>query len=658
MLAVTIPMLSDIVIMFAVSVIAIFIFNKIKLPPILGFLLAGILVGPYGLKLIKAVDEVEILAEIGVIFILFSIGLEFSISKLMKMKRNILQGGSMQVLLTIIVVTAASAFFFDLNKSIFLGFLAALSSTAIVLKLHQSAGTLESPPGNISLSILIFQDIAILPMILLLPLLSGSTGSIGAAAGIFFAKIGGIAVFMFVAIKFVMPKLIFMVAKTRIKELFSISVLAICLFVVWLAAEFEISLALGAFLAGLILSETEFNHDAMEFLEPFKDIFSSFFFVSVGMLLNLAFVVDNYVMIVIVSLALLILKFVIVFITSLGLGYSGRASFITGMVLAQVGEFSFVLAKSGFSFDLIDASMYQTFIASAVITITATPFMFKGAEKLAAKLNPILSKFKVKNDQISLNHAKTLENHLVIIGYGVNGRNLANAAKQSGIEYIIIEMNPVTVREETAKGVPMIYGDASQQPILQHAGIEKAKFCVIVISDPAATREITRSVRKINPAIHLLIRTRFIQETEELMKLGADEVIPEEFETSIEIFNRILAYYLIPKNQIEEITNAVRQNSYQVFRVKNQGLNLKQIELSLPNHEVISYKVIEPSTLISKKIGELQIRQEYSINLIAIKKESGELITNLTPEIIIENNDILVLFGSQQDLSNFQEKMK
>lgn len=655
MFAVAIPLLDDIVIMFSVSVLTIYIFNKIKLPPILGFLLAGILVGPYAFKLIDGLDEVEILAEIGVIFILFSIGLEFSITKLLKMKRNILQGGSMQVFLTIIITMLISSFFFPFNTSLFLGFLAALSSTAIILKLHQSAGTLNSPPGNVSLSILIYQDIIILPMILILPLLSGASGSLSSAIIMFIAKILGIAIFMFVAIKLIMPKLIFYVAKTRIKELFSISVLAICLLMVWIAAQFDISLALGAFLAGLILSETEFNHDALEFIEPFKDIFASFFFISIGMLLNLNYVFENLSIILIISFGLIILKFLIVFFTTLSLGFSGRTSFITGMVLAQVGEFSFVLAKSGFSFNLIDNTLYQTFIASAVITITATPFLFKSAEKFASKFNTQLSKFK-KTDKInSEQNIKELQNHLVIIGYGINGKNLTIAAEKANLEYIIVEMNPITVKEEIAKGTPMIYGDATQRAILDHVYIQKAKVCVVAISDPSATREITKTVKSINPAIHLLIRTRFVEEISDLQKLGADEVIPEEFETSIEIFNRILSYYLIPKNKISEITNFIRNDSYQMFREASSS-KINNLNLLIPDHEVITCQVAENSKFHKMKILDLDIRNKYEVSLIAIKKKSEILVSNPNPQTVIEVGDVIVLFGKQTNLNKLEDE--
>ena len=465
--AVTIPLLNEIVIIFSVSVITIYVFNKIKLPPILGFLLAGIIVGPYGLGLVQASDQVEILAEIGVIFILFSIGLEFSVTKLLRMRRNILQGGMMQVLLTIAAIGAVAMFFFPFNTALFLGFLAALSSTAIILKLHQSAGTLESPPGNVSLSILIFQDIAILPMILLVPLIAGTGGELSDSILSFFAKIIGIGLFMVISIKFVMPKLVFLVAKTRIKELFAISVLAVCLLAVWLSAQFGISLALGAFLAGLILSETEFNHDALELIEPFKDIFASFFFVSIGMLLNLQFVSENMAQIFGISFLLIIVKFLIVFVTGISLGYSGRSSFITGMVLAQVGEFSFVLAKSGYAYELIGETLYQTFIASAVITITATPFMFKASSKLASKFRKGLDRLKLNDQFDEQDTGRELKDHLVIIGYGANGKNLAKAAFHAGLEYVIIEMNPVTVKTEKAAGINIIYGDATQSSILK-----------------------------------------------------------------------------------------------------------------------------------------------------------------------------------------------
>lgn len=656
--AVDIPILEDIVIIFSLSVFVIYVFNKLKIPPIVGFLLTGVLVGPHALGLIDSGKEVEILAEIGVILILFSIGLEFSLSKLLKIKKNILVGGSAQVLITILIgFVLALQLGVYLNQAIFVGFLAALSSTAIILNLHQSNSSLESPHGRITLSILIYQDIIILPMFLLVPILSGKSGDLTTSVIFLFAKIIGILLVLWLGIKYVMPFIMYQIAKTRIKELFIISILVICLGIVYLAGLTGISLALGAFIAGLIISETEYSDEALGFVEPFRDVFSSFFFVSIGMLLNINFFIENIGFISVLVLSIVLIKFATGTLATLFLSYPLRIAIISGMILAQIGEFSFVLAVVGVKEGLLTQSNYQLFLAVAVITMIATPFIFRGTKFI----NILFSKSKwlksLDKPDFEITENQNLENHIVIVGYGLNGRNLSKAAEFAGLSFIALEMNPVTVREERKKGIPIFYGDATNEAVLHNACVENAKVAVIAISDPTAVRAIAYNIKRLNPKIHLIVRTRYLNEVNPLFKNGADEVVPEEFETSVEIFTRVLNKYLIPKADIEKFTIEMRSGCYHMLRSNSSDKYMHDLQSMIPDYEITTLKVSNTSKAKGKSLLELKLRERHQITMLGIKR-GEEIIVNPAGDTNLKGDDLIILFGKPEHLLSVNQIFK
>ena len=563
-----IPLLNDTVIIFGLAIVVLLICHKLRIPEVVGFLLTGIFVGPYGFGLVKAIHEVELLAEIGIVLLLFTIGIEFSLKRLMQIKKAVLMGGSLQVALTFLAtVLAATWFDLALNQSIFIGFLVALSSTAIVLKLIQKRAEVDSPHGRTTLGVLIFQDIIIVPMILITPMLAGVTGDSGATVLVLLAKAFGIILLVIVSTKWLVPWVLFQVAKTRSQEIFLLSLVVICLGVAWLTSEAGLSLALGAFLAGLIISESEYSHQALGNIIPFRDIFTSFFFVSIGMLLDVGFLFQNPIIIVLLTLSVLALKFTLTSISIMLLGLPFRASILVGLALSQVGEFSFILSRSGVEHGLLSGDIYQMFLAVSILSMAATPFIIGMAPRIAdAMLRlPLPQKLKLGFSPVPEAKVNTMKDHLIIIGFGVNGRNVARAAHLSKIPYAIIELNPETVRSEQAKGEPIFFGDSTQEAVLQHANINSARVVVSAINDPASTRRIAEIVRRLNPKVHLIVRSRYLLEMKPLYELGANEVIPEEFETSVEIFTRVLAKYLIPKTEIEALVCEIRSDGYEMF---------------------------------------------------------------------------------------------
>ncbi|MCO5252018.1 MAG: cation:proton antiporter [Candidatus Kapabacteria bacterium] len=649
----------DLLIVFTLSIAVVYIFNRIKIPPIVGFLLTGLLIGPNGFHLIGMEEEVDIFAEIGVILILFSIGIDFSLSKLLNLKRIILLGGSLQVFSTIAVIALISyGIGFEVNVAIFLGFLVALSSTAIILKLLISNGALDTPQGKISLGILIFQDIIILPMFLVTPLLAGMSENIVLSVVLLIAKIVGILAFLYISIQFVMPKLIFAVAKTRIKELFFFIIILIALVVVWLSSVLGISLALGAFLAGLIISESDYSHEALSFVEPMRDVFGSIFFISIGMLFDVSLVFENWEFVLLATLIVLIVKFFSLSLAVLVLGYPVRIIMLVGLMLAQIGEFSFVLSKIGLDSGIISFDIYSKVIAVAVISMLFTPLYFEFAPKIASAIGKLKIFEKYNNRaQTEGEQPKKLSNHMIIVGFGLNGRNLTKAASIAGLEYIVLEMNPITVKNEKENGEPIHYGDASNEAILEFASVKKAKILVIAISDPTSTRAIIAQAKNINPDLYIIARTRFVQEVQALYTLGADEVIPEEFETSIEIFTRVLTRYLIPRQEIERLVNDIRSDGYDMLRSISRRASYTDIAEHIPHFDVCSIRITDKHHFIGKSLNELKIRNRYELTVLAVKRGS-EYIANPQADEVIAKDDILITWGERKQISEFNTDME
>jgi len=660
--AVKLPMLSDIVVIFGLALLVILLFMKLKIPTIIGFLFTGALAGPYGFSLVTASTAVEVLSEIGVILLLFVIGMEFSLKNLMSIKKAVLIGGSLQVALTILVSTIVSHFMgFDWNVAVFIGFLFALSSTAIVLKLLQEQGKVGTIPGRMTLAILIFQDVIIVPLMLFTPMLAGQSDNI--LLSLVFMALKGVMVIILTVItaKYLVPHLLFRVAKTRSEELFLLSIIVICFTVAYLTSLLGLSLGLGAFLAGLIISESDYSHHATGKILPFREVFLSFFFVSVGMLFDVGFMLENILIISGLTFLTILVKFIIATFSVKMLGQDLKTSMMVGLSIFQIGEFSLLLAKEGVKFELLTGETYQFFLAISIFSMALTPLILKNRERICKKLiNTSVAK-KINKPVPELqneNHLNQEEliDHLVIIGYGLNGRNLTRAAKRAKIPYCIIEMNPETVKEELQKGEPIIYGDASIETVIEHVNIEKARVAVIAISDPDATKRIITNIRNHSSQPYVLVRTRYVNEIGINMELGADDVIPEEFETSIEIFTRVLNKYLVPRNEIEKFTTEVRSHSYEMFRSLEEA-PLGQMELDLPQINFVSFAVERDSGIfINKPLKEANLRETTGINLVAIKR-GNQTITEITGDDKIKLGDIIYVVGKPKALEKFGELM-
>lgn len=652
-----IPLFQDILILLGFSVVIVFVLQRLKLPSIIGFLLTGVIIGPYGLSLIKAVEEVEILSEIGVILLLFVIGMELSIKQLASIRKTVFVGGFLQV--GLIVGVAALVYNFlgnSWSESVFVGFLFSLSSTAIVLKTLQDRQEISESHARNALAILIFQDIIVVPMMLITPMMAGEGGDLGMSILMLILKSALVVVITYISARYIVPKLMHAVAKTNSKELFLLVTITLCFAIAFLTSELGLSLALGAFIAGLIVSESEYSHQATSIILPFRELFTSFFFVSIGMLLDLNFFINNVLIILLIVLIVLVVKSLITTIAVIILKYPTKTAILTGLALFQVGEFAFVLSKIGISYNLLTPETNQYFLSVSIVSMILTPFIIIFSGTIADKVLGVKRKLGIKRDIDSStfeDHVDNdLENHLVIIGYGINGSNLAKAATFSSIPFIVIDMNAEIVKREKAKGLPIIFGDATEDHILETVHLNRARAAVIAISGNHATQTILKNIRSISDSLYLVVRTRYVAETSELLALGADDVIPEEFETSIQIFEHILHNFLVPEGDIHNFVDKVRSDNYQLF--KSDLKRPKTYRTSeVADFNITSLRMRSDSNkFIGRPLKELDLRAIYGINILAIKRKDN-LLESIKPDEVIKQGDIIYIQGDQSRVEEF-----
>jgi len=556
-------LIGKIIVLLSLSIILIYFGLRLKMPAIVGFLATGILVGPSGLGLIRDSSQVEALSELGVVLLLFTIGLEFSIQSLIKIKKTVLVGGSLQMLFCLILTFPLSMLIgYSWNTSILFGLLFSLSSTAIVLKLFQERGEMDSAHGRGAFAVLIFQDLAVVPLVLILPLLAGNPS--GDPIYIVLLKVAVILILLVLMANWIVPWLMKKVAATRSNELFMFTVALVCLGTAFLTAEAGLSLALGAFMAGLVIAGSPYAYQAISSVMPMRDIFTSLFFVSIGMRMDVNYLLIHPVLTIGLALAVMLINLLTTTVAMRVLGLSSRVAVMIGFSLCQVGEFAFVLATS--AGELLTPDDMAMFLNMAVLTMAMTPLSLALGRVISLKLTGLES---AKLPPVSTE----LNGHSIVVGFGVAGQAVARASRIMGRPYVIIDMNPGSVTVHKAEGEPIIYGDAVNETILEHVGVTRAKMLVISIPDPMATRRIIAQARSLNPKLYILARTRFLLTKTVLTNLGANEVLAEEFETALAVFNSVLTYFNYPADRIK----------HQLSQARNSG----PIQFSTPEEELI-----------------------------------------------------------------------
>ncbi len=646
--------LAETLIILGASVLVLLVSNRLRLPPVVGLLLTGVLIGPSGLRWIPEAEAVEIFAEIGVVFLLFSIGLEFSLERLREIQRAFFLGGSLQAGGTILLVVGIGLSLFGLtwNEALFFGFVIALSSTAVVLKLYNERREMESPQGKVVIGVLLFQDFLIVPMIILTPVLAGAVEASPAAIALRFGA-GVLAVgLVFVVARYLMPKVLYYMVRTRIREVFVLGALFVCLGMAFFTESLGFSLALGGFLAGIIISESHYSHQVVADMTPFRDLFTSVFFISIGMLFDIKFTLGHLPLVLGLTLLIFVLKALTGAVATLALRFPPRVMTVVALGLAQIGEFSFVLLNVGRGHGFVEQTAYQALIAVAVLTMLATPALVAAAPGIGLRLPRGWSRGAPEPDFMHASgDGKELKKHVVVVGYGHNGRTLAKVLEEAHIRYVVIELNGDVAEKEIAQGKPMIFGDSTRREILEHAAIEHAQAVVFAISDMAAVRGSIVLARQLNPSVYILVRTRQVTQIEELRQCGADEVIAEEFESAIEIFTRVLQCLHVPRNVIRAQTRVLRGEGYRMLRSPSmRGEVTSELLEALEAGTTDLFRLDKNCFAVGKTLRDLDLRRLTGATIIAIVRDDTPPMPSPAPDVALQSGDTLVLVGSHAQI--------
>ncbi|OYT74988.1 MAG: potassium transporter KefB [Armatimonadetes bacterium JP3_11] len=561
----------SILLVIGVSIVIVALFQRLRLPSVAGFILTGALIGPYGLGWAGEAEAIKLLAELGVALLLFSLGVEFSIDKLIQLRHYVLRAGIAQVgLTTLFSALGAGLLGFNFAQSIALGMIISLSSTAVGVKILKQREELDSTHGRFAVGVLLFQDIMAPIFMAVLPFLTQlqERGAAAVATKLVFTVIGGVGVYL--AARVIVPTLLRWITSTESREIPVLGSLFIALLMSYITQSLGLSSALGAFVAGVIISETPYSHQITANITPFRDSFLAVFFISVGMLVDLPYLKQTWVQTVLWTVGLMAFKCLLVLGVALVIRRPLRVGLLAGLVLANIGEFSFVLMEQSQANQLLPTDLLNGLIAGTSLSILLTPLLLAATYQLLARATKRahwLAQMRGKHET----HPQ-LRDHIIIVGFGLNGRNLASILRELDEPFVVVEMNGALVREAQKQGIPVVYGDAAHPEIMQAAGIERARAVVIAVSDPISARYTVRTIRELNPDVYVIVRTRYMSEIEPLYAAGATDVVPEEFETFIEIAGRVMRLLGVDNEQRLRLMNQCRARHYQMLQDTKEGM--------------------------------------------------------------------------------------
>jgi CPA2 family monovalent cation:H+ antiporter-2 len=646
--------LANLLVIFTASIAVVFVFHQFRLPSIAGFLVAGAIIGPYGLNLISDIGTVQALAEIGIVLLLFTIGIEFSLVHLVSMRRLMFLAAPIQVG-GVLVIAWLGAMLLGLSwqQGVFWGFLFSLSSTAIVLKALAERGDSDSIHGRATIGILVFQDLAVVPMMLLTPILGGQSDGNWQAILLTLGESILVVALVIAGAWYLVPKVLGHIVRSRSRELFLLTIIVSCLGIAWLSSLGGLSLALGAFIAGLVISESEYSHQAMAEVLPFRDSFNSLFFVSIGVLMDWRVLLAHPLPVIGLLVAVLLVKFAAGAGAVLLAEVPVRSAIMVGVALAQVGEFSFLLAQQGQEAGFLRGDPYQIFLAVSVLSMIVTPFLMQWSPHLARRAEAWQRLRHWLPGRTTTHVLQTegkqirIKDHVIIVGYGLNGRNLARVLGETEIPYLALDLDGDIVSREAKHGVPVYYGDGTNPNVLRHMKIEDARVLVVAISDPFITRRAVQVAKGLNSKLHVVVRTRYLRELEELHQLGADDVVPEEFETSIEIFALVLRTYQLPQAYVAEKAKQVRREGYALLRRSESPKLAHHLRGgTVADAAVETCRIDDDSPALGKTLDEIDLLPRTGASVIAWTR-AGVTQANPSEKTRLLSGDIVVLIGTR-----------
>lgn len=636
-------LLRDLAILLAASFPILFLARRLGFPEVFAFLLTGIVIGPHGLRLLHEVEQIESIAEIGVAMILFFIGLHFPIDRLKSLGRATLVGGSLQMGFTLGVVIALGALVaIEPRQAAFYGFLVTFGSTAVMLPLITARGEMGSSYANRFLGASLFQDFAVIPMLLIIPALAVTDGGDPFPKMIKSLVVAGVVVVGFVLVaRMFATKLLARIYRLGSNESLTAGAVVIVIGTIALAKHFGISPALGAFAAGIVIGETEHIHEVSRVLRPFHDLLASLFFASIGMLFNPRFVVAEPLAVAAAVGLVLLVKPLAAFPAFRASGAAPRASLRAAIAITPIGEFSFLLAQEGKRAGLLDAHGEQLFLSVALLTLATSPWILSGGIRLGSRLGG--GQDPAPPEQMS--------GHVVVVGYGLNGRNVTRALRAMSIKQIVLEANPDRYEQAKEGATRAMLADAADAEVLKAAGVERCIALVVAIASPEESRVIVRQARALNATTKIIVRTRLVSEVDSLRKLGADEVIPEEFETSIEIVMRLLRTFHVPGNVLATQLRALRDEGYRMLRDPNaKAIEADRLTAIVGAGTFDTFLVLPESHANGKKVSELDLARHYGVRVPLLIRDGMPKVP--TPEDPLGAGDVLVLVGPHEHLTN------
>jgi len=673
-----IPVLRELILLAGASLAVVLLFRRLRLPATVGFIVTGILIGPGGFGLVRDPEMVRTLAEFGVVVLLFTVGLEFSFADLRRLGRRALAGGALQVLLTTLVVAGALVLAGrPPARALFLGMLVSLSSTALVFKLLTDRIELQAPHGRLATGVLLFQDLIAVPFLLLVPVLGywarGEPLTLDALTaglpGALTVVIAATAVLLLA--RRAVPWLLGHASRSGSREAFLFSVLLVVLGSASLASRAGGSLAIGAFLAGLMLASSELRDLIGGDLLPLRDVLASVFFVAVGMSFDPSGVIARPGLVLLSTAGLVLVKVTVATLALRAGGAPTRVSFAAALALAQVGEFSFVLAQAGRPQGLLGADASQAFFAGAVFSLLLTPFVVPLAPRWALALDRVLPGRARRAGAGGGEEApegaegaadggprRPSSGHVVIAGFGVNGQNVARVLRSVRLPHLVVDLNPDAVALGHGQGSPVMVGDIGNALVQRQAGVPRAKVLVLALSDPTATVHACRLARSLSSELFIIVRTRYVGEIDQLYGAGANQVIPEEFETSIEIFTSVMRELHVPNNVVQSQILLLRQERYSLLRGRKlQGAILEQLPTILLERTTDTFLLLQESPGVGKRPADIGLGAPGEARLVAVVR-GGRPITTFEADLSFHVGDTLVVTGTHAEVDRVSDRLR
>jgi CPA2 family monovalent cation:H+ antiporter-2 len=645
-------LIKDLAIVWTIALFASYICTKIKQPTIAGYIISGILIGPYGLKLINQPDQMSALAEFGVALLLFALGVEVSIKQIIGSNNKFLVAGLVQIAATALIVwgfTSASAFATTPSAGILFGFICALSSTAVITKLLLDRAETDSIHGRILISILVIQDLSLVPLISLIPVLQSPSGDMTSIVLMALLKSVFLITIIFVAATKIIPGLLHWVTRSASREIFLLTVISLCLGIALLSKELGLSLALGAFLAGVMISESKYGHQALADLLPLSDLFATVFFVSVGMFLDPTFIAKHWLEVSVFVFLLIIGKTIVGALAALCATTNLWSATLVGIGLAQIGEFSFVLANIAHQQNILDDALFNLFFAGAVVTLIATPILMTFVPLVLKNaffhgLSSAAKKSKIETTKLT--------DHIILCGFGRIGHNIGRVLKKRDIPFVVIEADGKLLAELSEVNIPYVFGNAFSRHVLLKAGLKEASCLVVTVPDPIAAVTIISFARQYNPNIKIIARAHRTEDIEVYRATGANAVVQPEFEASIELAKLVLLNLNLNKNVIQEALHEIQSRRYALFETYAPENLPANFEAFGHHSDIGKWLKINPG-LHNKTIGELDVRKRTGAIILAIKRNS--VVTPYPPpDTQIGEDDQVYIVGSIEELKSFE----